>query len=85
MGPKNSLLATLGALAMGTTILAPSTAEAKYHEQCEVIRKLTNVDELLRVVRRPGDPCAAVALQRIIDLSDVAAGPSGHNQIADAS
>lgn len=86
MGPKTSLLATLGALALGTTVLSTGTAEAKiYYERCEIIRKWTNVDELLKIVRRHDDPCAPIALQRIIDLSEVAAGPPGAGHIGDAS
>jgi hypothetical protein len=87
---KNSLLATLGSLAFGTVVLATSPAAAahKLHEyRCEEIRKLTNIDALLKIVRLH-DACSPVALQRIVDLTRPAAGPvvaGGGGVLADAS
>jgi hypothetical protein len=70
---KGTWLTTLGTLAVSLNMVAGTPAEAakrhQYELRCEYIQKLKKIAVLQRIASNPRDECAAVALERIVELT----------------
>jgi hypothetical protein len=79
MPSRGSLLALLSTWVLGAGVWAAPVAVARPATDLEVrihqIRNSKDVQELVQIASRLGDPCAQLALQRIIELTPTAGRP----------
>lgn len=74
---KSRLLASLSGIVLGASAATGAAqAQAGFDEQCAVIEATTDIGELQTfIAANPNDPCAEVALNRLVQLTQPAGGP----------
>jgi hypothetical protein len=72
---RNSLLATLGSMALGAAALSSQASAADYVARCDQICNMTDVAALSLIAKNHQDACSALALKRIVDLTQPASRP----------